>query len=103
MRPWLIASCSLMVVLLFALSWTAVENLAAINPNNGGKVWLGFISGLVVGGAIGFIAIKLAHGLVMAVMGYRNERLLLRYYDAFQATARGEINTPPVSGDEGVP
>jgi hypothetical protein len=58
-----------------------------VGPNN--HAWLsqaGFILGLSFGAMMGFIAMKLAHGLVFSVVGRRSERLLVKYHDAFRAT-----------------
>ncbi len=42
----------------------------------------GFIAGLAVGASLGMTAIHIGHKLVDLLLGYRNERLLIRYYDA---------------------
>src|SRR4051794_38136790 len=42
----------------------------------------GFILGVVLGAWLGLTAIKIGHELVNLLLGYRSERLLIRYYDA---------------------
>lgn len=101
MRPWLIAFHVLAAIVLVVMSIAIAKKFDALLwANNPGPAQIGVLVGLAYGMGIGILALKLGHGLGWALFGYRNERLLLRYYDAFQAIARVEINAPPVGGDE---
>lgn len=103
-RPWLIAIWGILFLAFLTLSVALPQHFAnKVFANNPGQAWLGFVNGFVFGSAFGLLALKTAHGLVLSIVTHRNERLLLRYYDAFQAIARGEIIAPPVGGDESRP
>ena len=46
--------------------------------------WGGFLLGLVIGVCLGLMALKIGHGIVDILLGYRNERLLIKYHDALE-------------------
>jgi hypothetical protein len=44
----------------------------------------GFVIGIVLGASFGLTTVKVVHGLLDAVFGLRNERLLIRFHDAYR-------------------
>ena len=86
-RPWLIGMHVAIFAGFLAVLSMIPEFFNRLGPNNPGPAWFGFSVGIVIGLMIGLVSIKIAHGLVMTLKSYRNERLLLRYYDAVQTMA----------------
>jgi len=89
LRPWFV---TLYVALAVALVWILVKAGALVMglfaPQNAAiPGLLGFGLGMILGALIGLIAVKIGHGLGMALFGDRTERLLLQYHDALQAGA----------------
>lgn len=69
---------------LVAVVWALVYGIAAIwgiVPGNAGLPLLGFAVGTVIGYMFGWVLSHLLDGIVHGLSGFRNERLLLRYYD----------------------
>jgi hypothetical protein len=89
-RPWLIATHVLLFVVFLALSCGIAANLDALWPVNPGQAWVGFLSGIVSGAAVGIVGHKIAYGLAWVITTHRNERMLLRYYDAVKTMAVAE-------------
>jgi hypothetical protein len=50
--------------------------------------WAGFLLGVVIGSGLGITAAKIGHGIVDILLGYRNERLLIKYHDALEQLRR---------------
>lgn len=63
----------------------------------GAGITPGFLLGVLIGFGSGFLAIKVLHGLIEVFTGLRNERLLIRYYDAYQ-----ELEAEVAQGSLGV-
>jgi hypothetical protein len=59
-----------------------------------GLAAMGFLIGASVGMTLGFLMINAAHGLLDALLGFRNERLMIAYHDALEAL-RHDRNAGP--------
>ncbi len=78
------------VVLTFAVigvSVACVMLLESLNRSLGNQtrgIGPGFILGMMLGIGFGVLALKCGHGLGAILFGYRNERLMIHYYDVYR-------------------
>ncbi|QEH35613.1 hypothetical protein OJF2_41660 [Aquisphaera giovannonii] len=85
-RPLLalhLAAAVTYVAAVIAAVW-ALRGFASMMGANAPGVAPGFLIGLAAGASLGFLGVKIAHGLVDLALGLRNERLLVRYHDALR-------------------
>lgn len=81
-RPWFIV---LNVVMLVALIWIAQHSVAMLIDMVRPPQWavIGFGTGVGIGAFVGFSLHEIAFNLIFAIGNFRSERMLIRYYDAF--------------------
>lgn len=71
----------------------------ALPPGNAPANWplAGFVCGATMGMAMGWFSWHSLQQLIEAIGGFRSERLLLKYYDAFHT---GQLATPAADGGD---
>ena len=93
LRPWIICFNVMMLIAVGVLAVRIVEILASVlNPAAPGGAPCGFFVGVGGGVAIGLILSHILHSLIFAIGGGMPERLLLKYYDAFNEKRKGRIS-----------
>ena len=74
------------VAMLGCLGWMVIQISQVLLENADPEVVDFTIAGLLMGAALGFgfgwMFYSLLHGLIVAISGFRAERLLLKYYDS---------------------
>jgi hypothetical protein len=84
-RLWLMGLYAALFPALLGVSYMATRFLNNVGQQfnvQGGIA--GFGIGFAIGAGIGIAALKWAHGFIEVLVGYRSERLMIRFYDAFQ-------------------
>lgn len=97
---FLVANIGLVIAILFLVD-RGLEFLMdmALPPGNAPFNWplVGFVSGAMLGMAIGWFFLHAIHQLIDSIDGLKSQRLLLKYYDAYEALRTGQ----PALGDDG--
>jgi hypothetical protein len=89
-RPLLAFYALIAVIFLGVLVGTFIL-LNDLGRNMGMGGWgPGFVIGLVMGASLGFSALKIMYMFINILLGFRNERLLITYYDAFREMSEAE-------------
>lgn len=91
LRPWWIV---LNLGMLAALIWIARDGVGLIVGFVNPPQWavLGFSTGAAVGLFFGFTFHEIVRNLIFALGNFRSERLLIRYYDAFNEVSAAPDN-----------
>jgi hypothetical protein len=90
---------ALVFLVTFILTLMFLADLGRFFGKIGAGIAPGFLLGMTIGSWFGFMVINLLHGLLEVFSGLRNERLLIRYYDAYREL--GEQLAQDFSEDEG--
>jgi hypothetical protein len=90
------------VILLLGAAWLANKFLQVLLGmlGNAPAVWAGFATGAAMGLVFSSLVYGMFHSAIQFMVGFRSDRLLVKYYDAFREVVHGvPSGTDPLDSD----